>query len=162
MYSVAIYEDATGKRFHRKCELNAGPLHQFAKLINTVFDRSKHNPFPAEMKALEKLRSIVSEDQFAMYMLSNCIIIAGKSGMLYAVRKGLPTIAFRLSDNSDAQMVGILCTHPIGGFRRSYAGFMVPTDETIVTILLIKTDEHDLWKRSNQYTPEHLVNGLIS
>lgn len=158
--TVAIYEGKDGKRFHRVTYRPLDWQFRFERVITSLLDREKNNPFQAELKAQAKLRTLISERQYACYILSGAFVEAGKSGVQYLVRRGLPTIAFRLGDDSDTHVLTALCMKPIGGHQHSFAGVMVPTDEVITVVLLIQADEPDLWKRSNHLNIDDPISGL--
>ena len=158
--TVAIYEGKDGKRFHRVSYRSLDWQFRVERLINSLLERDKSNPFQAELKAQEKLRTMISERQYACYILSGAFVEIGKSGVYYVLRRGLPTIAFRLRDEDSADFLAALCMKPIGGHRNSFAGVMVPTDEIITALLLIKADEPDLWKRSNHIEIDDPLSGL--
>lgn len=156
---VIIYEGADGRRFHRVGYGSEDWKVRFEWQISSMLARLKSNPLQAEMKAQVKLRSLITEHQYAMYIASGLLIEIGRSGVWYAVRRGLPTIAFRHTEGK-ADVLAALCLKPIGGHKRTFAGVMTPTDEVITTVLLIKADEHGLWKTANHIDIDNPVSGL--
>lgn len=160
--TVTIYENKDGKRFHRVGYRQQDWQFRFERhIISSAVTRMKTNPFQAELKAQEKLRTLLTENQYSSYVLSGTFIEIGKSGVWYALRRGLPTIAFRYrKDDHEADVLTALCMKPMGGHVHSFAGVMVPTDEVITTVLLIQADEPELWKRANHLPIEDPVSGL--
>lgn len=158
--TVSIYEDKDGKRFHRVGYRPLDWQFRFERLITSLLEREKNNPFQAELKAQEKLRTLISERQYACYIQSGAFVEGGKSGLHYVVRRGLPTIAFRFQEEGRVDLLTALCIKPMGGHRHSFAGVMVPTDEVITVVLLIQADEPGLWKRANHLNIDDPVSGL--
>jgi len=158
--TVSIYEGVDGKRFHRVAYRQLDWQFRFERTITSLLERDKSNPFQAELKAQEKLRTIISERQYACYIVSGAFVEYGKSGVAYLIRRGLPTIAFRFREKARADVLTVLCMKPMGGHRMSFAGVMVPTDEVITTALLIKADEPELWKRANHLDIDDPISGL--
>jgi hypothetical protein len=113
-----------------------------------------------ESKAVEKLGSMVDHRQFRSYMLTGCFLERSKrSNVPYIFRRLRPTIA--LSAYSDvAKPLCTLCMHPIGYYRDSFAGAMVPTDDVIAHLTLMRGDEHEFWKQANQHVPFTPQSGL--
>jgi hypothetical protein len=110
----------------------------------------------AEEKAHEKLAEILEPIDYKQYLLTNTIHVFGGSGVIYIVRKGRPTLAYRKADpgpKAERRYLGALCLHPIGYFHDSWAGAMCPTDEAIAHILMIRSDEHLFWKRAVVHDP---------
>lgn len=158
--TVVIYEGKDGKRFHRVGYRPLDWQFRFERLITSLLERYKSNPFQAELKAQEKLRTLISEGQYATYIVSGAFVENGKSGVHYVVRRGLPTIAFRFQEKGKVDLLTALCMKPIGGHKHSFAGVMVPTDEIITTVLLIQADEPELWKRANHLNIDDPISGL--
>lgn len=113
-----------------------------------------------ETRAVEKLASMIDHRQFRSYMLTGCFLERSKrSNVPYIFRRLRPTIA--LSAFSDAaKPLCTLCLHPIGYYRDSFAGAMVPTDDVIAHLTLMRGDEHEFWKQANQHGPFTPQSGL--
>lgn len=160
--TVTILEDKDGKRFHRTAYRQQDWQFRFERhIISSAIMRTETNPFQAELKAQEKLRTLITENQYSSYVLSGTFVEIGKSGVWYALRRGLPTIAFRYrEDDHAADILTALCMKPMGGHVHSFAGVMVPTDEIITTVLLIQADEPELWKRANHLDIDDPISGL--
>lgn len=105
----------------------------------------------AEAKAIRKLCELIPHHQFRGYMLTGTFIESSKrSGVTYIFRRLRPTIAIS-SQNGYVKFLAALCMHPIGYYDESFAGSMVPTDEVIAHLVMMRGDEHAFWKYSNQH-----------
>lgn len=115
----------------------------------------------AEANALAKLSSLLPHHMFRRYLLTGAFIESSKrSRMRYIFRKLRPTIALAPTENDGMKIVCTLCMHPIGYYEGSWAGAMVPTDDVIAHLMLMRGDEHEFWKRCNQHSLKHPQSGL--
>ncbi len=110
----------------------------------------------AEMLAREKLRGMLKPHLYAAYELTGCTLeTSPRSGVSYVLRRCRPTIAMVPSDRHDDEasmrILASLCMHPLGYYRDSFAGSMVPTDDTIAHLSWIRGDEHGYWAKCNQH-----------
>lgn len=142
---VVIMQEKDGRRTHLKLEedILARVLRTFG--LNGVWS------LEAEAKAQMKLAELIPHHQFRGYLLTGCFIESSpRSNICYVFRRLRPTIA--LSKNCvPAKVLASLCLHPIGYYDESFAGSMVPTDEVIAHLILMRGDEHAFWKWSNQH-----------
>lgn len=113
-----------------------------------------------ESRAIQKLAGMIDHRQFRSYMLTGCFLERSKrSNVPYIFRRLRPTIA--LSAFSDAaKPLCTLCLHPIGYYRDTFAGAMVPTDDVIAHLTLMRGDEREFWKQANQHVPFTPESGL--
>jgi hypothetical protein len=148
-----VREKATGKIFaHKELLCSGGNLDMH---INTIGCLPAWT-VKAEVKAMEKLGEMMPNR--AMY---HCYIITGtfletskRSGVTYLFRKLRPTVAIRPSPTGDGmRILAALCLHPIGYYQGSFGGVMVPTDDVIAHLSLMRGDEHRFWKMANQHPP---------
>lgn len=108
----------------------------------------------AERKAQRKLRSLVTEDAFARYVLSDNILEKSeRSGVHYVIRKNHPTLAYAPVRDGKTRFLAALCLHPLGYYADSFAGILVPTDEVIAHLLMIRADERRYWAKAGQHRP---------
>ncbi len=113
-------------------------------------------PLEAESKAIHKLAELIRHNMFRCYMLTGCFLeTSPRSGVTYMFRKSRPTLAIR----GDRVLAG-LCLHPVGYYDGTWAGCMVPTDEVIAHLVLMRGDEHHFWKQANQHPAHHPASGL--
>lgn len=115
-----------------------------------------------EHNALQLLATLVRHDQLKMYLLTGAFLETSKrSRLTYMFRKLRPTVVIDAKDKSKAaQIMCTLCMHPIGYYAESWAGAMCPTDDVIAHLMLMRGDEHMLWRRSNQHPPHRPEAGL--
>lgn len=106
-----------------------------------------------EAKAIRVLCGLVRHHTFKSYMLTGSFIETSKrSGLTYMFRRLRPTIVLTTGHKSGyVRGLCALCQHPIGYYDQTWAGAMCPTDEVIAHLMLMRADEHMLWKRSNQH-----------
>ena len=110
----------------------------------------------AETNAMDKLAGLLSGRMMQCYCLTGAFVETSKrSGVSYIFRRLGTTIAMKGETNM--KILAALCMHPIGYYQGSHAGVMVPTDDVIAHLLLMRADEHRFWKLCNQhaaYSPE--------
>lgn len=91
---------------------------------------------PAEIKALQLLKSLVDAENFRRYLKYGFVSVLGISGLVYNIyRRG----TVRVLDNH--QQVASLCIHIKDG---------PPTDEVIAKVLMAECDEPAIWAKSNK------------
>jgi hypothetical protein len=127
-------------------------------LIRTVGEAKWLN-FKAEKRAMSLLKDLINPTQYEQYLLTGCFgEVSTKSRLFYLFRRSRPTIVvtFRGPDgremDQESRFLVTLCAHPLGFYEASYLGALVPTDEVIAHLLLMRADEHLLWKKSNQHS----------
>ena len=125
-------------------------------LLDTLQVRAGSVNAMAEITAMMSLRPKVSEGQWESYILSGAFPeYSPRSRVTYILRKGLPTIALRCTKTEDGherrRYLTALCLHPLAYFENTWAGCTPPTDEVIAHLMLIRADEHRLWKKSGQH-----------
>ncbi len=117
----------------------------------------------AELEAHKKLRTLIEPREYECYLLTGIIRFNGKSGVQYMLRKGKPTLTFRVTEpgsKSAFYPLAAMCTHPAGYFSGTWAGFLPPTDDVIAHLLLLRQSEHEFWKRCNQHRFDELGAGI--
>jgi hypothetical protein len=121
----------------------------------------------AERRAQLKLVGLLSERQWRMYELVGCFLETSKrSGLMYLFRKNRPTVVLtprwpwwgRKGDTM--RCLAVLCLHPVGYYRRTWGGCMVPTDDVIAHLLLMRGDEARYWKQAVQHESWQAEAGL--
>lgn len=111
----------------------------------------------AEAKAQANLFKRLDDKQQRCWVFSGWFAEeSSRSRCLYMVRKGKPTVAIGSND----RVLCCLCIHPMGYYSNTYTGVMPPSDEALAVLLLIRTDEHRLWKKSGQHTVLDPRSGL--
>lgn len=117
----------------------------------------------AELKAMASLRSRISESQFDSYVLSGAFPERStRSDIWYYFRKGLPTIAvtFHGKYKNSGRVLCTLCLHPMGYYAGTHVGLMVPTDEVIAHLLMMRADERKFWAKSGQWCASDTRSGI--
>jgi hypothetical protein len=114
----------------------------------------------AEARAVETLSGLVSPAAMRSYLLTGSFLeTSRRSGVKYLFRKLRPTVA--LSGNGGGvRVLAALCLHPIGYYEGTYAGAMVPTDDVIAHLMLMRGDEHGFWKKANQHPAWSAAAGI--
>jgi hypothetical protein len=105
----------------------------------------------AEIKAQELLRRHISKHKWEDYFMTGMFVeTSRKSGLTYVFRKLKPTIVLNIRD---LRILCTLCTHGIGYYANSFAGAMVPTDDVVTHLLMMRGNEHRYWRDCNQAEP---------
>jgi hypothetical protein len=113
-----------------------------------------------ESNAVHTLGTLVRHRQFKQYMLTGMFMeTSRRSGITYIFRRLRPTLAITLKEE-EARILAALCLHPIAYYAGSWAGGMCPTDDVIAHLMLMRGDEHMLWRRANQHPPHAPEAGL--
>ncbi|MDP2671348.1 MAG: hypothetical protein Q8P13_02685 [bacterium] len=118
----------------------------------------------AEKKARKELLTRLNREQRRQLTLTNSFVEIGKSAVRYLVRHGRPTVAYREEKVEPGvektEFLAGLCLHPFGYYRRTYAGIMVPSDEMLAHLLLIRSGEHGFWRRAEQHPIDSATAGF--
>lgn len=128
------------------------------RLLRTIGASQAWN-LETELRAIDTLETLVKPHIMEMYVLTGMMLeTSRRSGLSYVFRRLAPTIVLtphRQADDDSNEMHTLcaLCLHPIGYYTDSHAGAMVPTDDVIAHLLMMRGDEHLFWKRSNQHSP---------
>lgn len=129
-------------------------------LIETLRAAKDAWVFDAEVKAMETLGTHLAARPhlFETYITTGTFLeTSRRSGLTYIFRRCRPTLVY----NSERQrMLCALCLHPIGYYQDSHAGSLVPTDDVIAHLLLMRADEPLLWRRANQHPVDRPEAGL--
>lgn len=108
----------------------------------------------SERKALSTLRALIKPHMADAYEMLGWFIETSKvSGVTYLFRKLAPTVAFRINEDSSYQYLAALCLHPIAYYDGLPMGSMVPTDDVIAHLVMMRADEHMFWRKANQHGP---------
>lgn len=155
--SNIIVIEQEGRIFHRKLP----GFHSLDKLINTL-EASIAWDLSAETKAIELLADLLTDDQLRSYFLAGVFLEKSKkSGVTYMFRKLRPTVALAAGrKNEGMRIICTLCMHPIAYYADSWAGAMVPTDDVIAHLMLMRTDERKFWARSVQHAAYEPESGI--
>jgi hypothetical protein len=119
----------------------------------------------AEVRAMEKLAGLLSERQWRHYCLTGTFIeTSPRSHVTYVFRRLRPTVALspRWSDGKDHGMrfLAALCLHPVGFYEDTWGGCMVPSDDVIAHLLMMRGDEAHFWGKAVQHQGWEAEAGL--
>jgi len=115
----------------------------------------------AEIKAVQKLRELVTPTAYRYYVLTGSFIeTSPRSEVVYMFRKCRPTLALSSRPDGIMRVLAALCLHPIGYFSGTFAGVMVPTDCVIAHLMMMRADEHKFWGKANAHDPGEPTAGL--
>jgi hypothetical protein len=157
---LTIWRDSKGFFFTHGSRQNSAPL-----LISTI-GAARAWDFEAEIRAQETLRRHVTEWAWQCYIMTGCFLeTSPRSGLIYMFRRLRPTVAMTSRPDQNQRDLGVrilttLCAHPVGYYEGSWAGALVPTDDVIAHLLLMRADEHLFWKQCNQHHPWAPESGL--
>jgi hypothetical protein len=141
-------------------EYQAGDRHR--KWIEGLSVRTNSQlTVEAELKAIELLKTKITESQFRCYILNGAFPEHSKrSDLYYFFRKGLPTLVYSWHDNPQGKILAALCLHPYGYYAYTHVGVMTPTDEVIAHLMLMRADERKYWAKSGQWHSDDNRSGL--
>ena len=133
-----------------------------AKFILDTLGASQVWSARAELTALGRLKTLVRPTAFRYYLLTGTFLeTSPRSQVTYLFRKNRPTLALAKTLHADdMHVLAALCLHPIGHYRSTYAGSLVPTDDVIAHLVLMRGDERKFWSKSNQHDPRSAEAGV--
>lgn len=128
-----------------------------AQLYLNTWDAAQVYSVETETKAMECLKPKVTEEQFKRYFCTGMLVERSKkTGLLYIFRRCRPILVYREKKHVDGyvdyKFVASLCIHAQGYYQCSWAGTLVPTDDVIAQLLMMRADEKTLWRRATQHT----------
>lgn len=129
---------------------------RFKVLVDSILCGAGAVDADAEITAMASLFRRINSNQREAYLLVGAFPETSKrSGISYILRKGKPTIAMRCTPVPEGgerrHFLAALCHHCLGYYSGTHVGVCPPSDEVLSTLLLIRGDEHALWKRSEQH-----------
>lgn len=158
-FSSHLRADVIHEERNGRYRLGVATCNQSTMLLDTL------NPVnvwsvDAEVKAMEKLAAMVNPFQFKCYFMTGAFVESSKrSGVFYLFRRLRPTIAFR-ADDKGSRILTALCLHPVGFYQGTWAGVMVPTDDLLAHLILMRGDERRFWAQANHHPPHTPQSGL--
>jgi len=115
----------------------------------------------AENKAQTKLWNLIGHHRFTQYRMTGIFPETSKrSGVIYIFRRLRPTIALKATADGFIKILCTLCLHPIGYYFGAWGGVMVPTDEVIAHLVMMRGSEHKFWANANQHPAESIHSGI--
>lgn len=157
-YEVTIYRDPkTGKALH---QINANtPGERLTFALNSL-GASRAWDVEPEIRAMRTLRAMIPQHAFDYYVLTGGFLeTSPRSKVTYFFRKLRPTIALKCDDKG-VRIMNVLCLHPIGHYSNSFAGCMVPTDDVIAHLQMMRGDEHKFWAKANHHEFHSPTSGI--
>lgn len=137
---------------------------RFGLVQRTATALSSAHTVTAERKAMQKLRGHINKSQWRSYVLAGSFReISRKSGLMYVLRRGAPTVVMRLIVEQGRPMLKplvALCMHPVGYSFASSAGCLCPSDDVIAHLLLIRANEHLFWRKATHHCLEDPLSML--
>lgn len=124
-----------------------------ARFIMDTLAASQAWSAEAEFTAISRLKTLIKPSAFRYYLLTGTFLeTSQRSRVIYLFRKCRPTIAFKAClGHDDTKLLCALCLHPIGYYKGTYAGSLVPTDDVIAHITMMRGDEKKFWGKCNQH-----------
>lgn len=115
----------------------------------------------AETRANTKLWSMIGAHRFKMWTMTGAFLETSKrSGVVYIFRRLRPTVAIKADADGTMKILCTLCLHPIGYYHNAWGGCMVPTDEAVAHLAMMRGDEPKFWAHANQHAPSEPESGL--
>lgn len=115
----------------------------------------------AERTAMGKLQTLITDTAFRYYELCGFFLeTSQRSQVTYVFRRGRPTLALRPTRSGDMTCIAALCLHPIAYYEGTFSGAMVPTDEVISHLTLMRGDECMYWRKANQHPIARIQSGI--
>lgn len=139
----------------RKFFIDYDFLDRTAKALRrhlAAFEVANVQDYKAELKAMEKLQEMLNPAMFASYVLHGTFLETSKrSKVTYMFRKSRPTIALGWGTTGEMKFLAGLCLHPIGYYEGTFLGCMVPTDEIISHLVMMRAREDFFWRKANHH-----------
>lgn len=117
----------------------------------------------AEERAMARLRELITPVAYHYYLTTGGFLESSpRSQVTYWFRRLRPTLALRPDGpaNQEMRIIAALCLHPIAWYGGTWAGAMVPTDDLLAHLLLMRGDEHRYWRHANQHEAWTVEAGL--
>ena len=119
----------------------------------------------AERTARRQLRGMLTERQWHHYDLTGSFLeTSPRSQVTYLFRRLRPTVALsprsRDGRNDHMRCLAVMCLHPIGYYADTWAGCMVPSDDVVAHLTMMRGDEVLFWSKSVQHQPHEPQAGL--
>lgn len=150
---VIIEECLSTKKIHYIVDEKT--YHKSAIYVNTYIASDVFN-FKAEEKAVEKLTAHISKEQINKYKLLGFFLEESKrSKVMYVFRRARPTLALRWIPKLGYKLLASLCFHSVAYYSGSWCGALVPTDDVLSHLIMMRADEHRFWKLSSQHSETH-------
>lgn len=160
---VSVFRQGEGgsARYTVDCSPTDSPDRQrLHALTMSIAIRKGGALLAAEEQARQMLKGLVSEEQWASYVLNDAFYEKGKSGIRYLLRKNRPTLAFRDLPDGGGRPITALCFHPGGYYSSTWIGILPPSDEVIAHLLFIRGAEYAYLKQANHHALDDPLSGV--
>ena len=155
MREIIVFETPDGIRHYSMAGFNKG-----ATLIGTMLVSAAAWTFDAEIKAIEKLDSLIERHKLHSYLITGTFVeTSPRSKVTYLFRRLRPTLAIK-DQNGELKILCALCLHPVGYYKGTWAGAMCPTDDVIAHLVMMRGSEEKFWAHANQHHPVMPEAGL--
>lgn len=162
--SIETWEDEeTKKRRYKYVVESKSSAQRLNLMLRSAAIQHVGSLMKAEQKAKKKLRKMLDDGQALSYEVEGCFFERGRSGVIYLLRRGRPMIALRekkVKDRTFVRFLAALCLHAHSYCANSFVGTLPPSDDVVAQLLLIRSDEHEMWKRSNQKMLHDPTSGI--
>ena len=147
--TITIFHDKKGRAHFFREPMYGGKSADLQ--INTI-GAARAWDYEAEVTASSRLKQLIKKWPWECYMMAGSFLeTSPRSNITYMFRRCRPTLAFARRGEDDLKLLAALCLHPIGYYLDSFAGAMVPTDDVIAHLLLMRADERRFWGKANQH-----------
>jgi hypothetical protein len=152
MANVVILEDvATGRRRMMWTQDEGYPLRHKSMIM--MLDAARSLSAEAERTAQETLRTFLTLRQWHHYQLLGYFLESSpRSKVVYMFRRLAPTIAMSVSSGA-TRILTTLCLHPIGHYEGTALGVMVPSDDVLAHLVMMRGDERRFWSKAVHHHP---------
>ena len=158
--NVTLVHDAADGKAHYFWEQDEGYPHRWDALMHG-FEPAMMMDIHAESRAIRTLQELLTPTAFRYYFLLGYFLESStRSGLMYCFRKLRPTIAMTPRPHERMRILTTLCLHPIGYYEGTHVGAMVPTDDVIAHLLMMRGDEHKFWSKANHHPPHSWQAGI--
>lgn len=163
---VFVYESEEDGRIGYAIERKGGhawlSAHlRWARTIETMHVGSEVWDIEAEAMAFAKLIGMLTDAQVRTYIALGAFVEASRrSQARYVFRRGLPTVVLLPNVTGNFSPSVTLCLHPLAYYDGTFAGGMVPSDDVIAHLLLMRADEPRYWRQANQHPIDRPESGI--
>lgn len=145
-----------------------GRAYKKAKMLLDTIGAAQQHDVRAELTAVARLGTLLKKGPFESYLTTGSFMERStRSQAVYLFRRLRPTIVYQPGDDpgvpaAERNLIPTvaLCLHPLGYYEDTFAGAMVPTDDVIAHLMLMRGDEHFFWRKANHHTLTDIRSGL--
>lgn len=148
---VAIWEEGGRREWGVLPAFRQGERSRF--ILDTIGVAIQAWSIEAEREAMKTLSTLIRPHLFNAYEMTGTFIeTSPRSRLTYLFRRCRPTLVLANSKRLGCMVcIAALCLHPIGHYEGTFAGCMVPTDDVIAHLLMMRADERKFWSKANHH-----------